>query len=341
MGQETVGDLSEDAIIEIFARGGPAPSGAIWIPNGDDAAAYAPTPGRAQVLTTDVLTEGVHFDRSYTPARSIGWKLMAVNLSDVASMGAEPKYALLSAVLPPHLPVEWLREVAVGIHDAASRWGVVIVGGNVSSSPQALVLDAMLVGEGEPERLVRRTGSRPGDDLWLTGQLGGPAAALSRLSAFGPPLPLESDYVLFTELIEPQPRVAFGRALAVGGLVRAMCDVSDGLARDLGHLLSEGQGCRVWAAALPAAPPLYETARRLGVDPMRWIIGGGEEYELLFSADPVHRSAIVQLALSAGCPLSRIGQIERPGPRQLELTDGTLTGLTGGWDHFHGEPDAT
>lgn len=330
----TIQELGEDAIIALFAAGGARPGAEVTLPNGDDAAAYVPTAGRAQVLTTDCLTEHVHFARAYTPPRSVGRKLMAVNLSDLASMGAQPRYALLSVVLPVDLEVEWLRQVAAGVHDAASAHEVVILGGNVSRSPEALVLDATLVGDIEPTRLVRRRAAQAGDDLWVSGELGAPAAALARVNAWGAPGGDSPDWPLFERWVEPQPRVALGAALAAAGVARAMCDVSDGLARDLDHLLAEGQGCVVLQAALPVVTRVLELARELEQDPATWLVGGGEEYELLFAADPAHRAAIVQIGLAAGCPVSRIGEVEASGPRWLERPDGARMTLAGGFDHF-------
>jgi len=339
---ETIAALGEDAIIELFARGGPPPDTAVLVSNGDDACAYRPTTGRAQVLTTDGLTEGTHFVRGTTPARAVGRKLMAVNLSDLAAMGAHPRYALISAILPRDLPLAWLREVTAGIHEAAAAHDVVILGGNVARSDGALVLDATLVGDAEPDRLVRRSGARPGDDLWVSGRLGGPAAALARVVASGAPGPEDPEHELFRELVDPVARVGLGGALAAAGLPRAMCDVSDGLARDLGHLLADGLGCRIRAGALPASPALFDLARRFGAEPLRWIVGGGEEYELLFAARADARSAIVQVASSAGCSVSRIGEVTEPGPRELEHEDGRLEPVVGGFDHFSGEStDAT
>jgi thiamine-monophosphate kinase len=338
----TIGRMGEDAIIELFARGGPPAGDEVTIPNGDDAAAYRPRPGRVQVVTTDCQTDGVHFVRGTTPPRAVGWKLMAVNLSDLAAMGARPRYALLSVVLPRELSAEWLAEVALGVHEAAAEFDVVILGGNVSRSDRALVLDATLIGDADAAHLVRRSGAQPGDDIWVSGELGGPAAALARIDAEGVPAEDDPDFPLARRLFRPAPRVGLGAALAAGDLARSMCDVSDGLARDLSHLLAEGQGCRIARPELPGSPALFALAARLGVDPLPWLAGGGEEYELLFTSDPSRRAAIVQAALAAGVAVSRIGAVTPPGPRELVDADGAITTLEGGFDHFAaGESDET
>jgi thiamine-monophosphate kinase len=327
----TIAGLGEDAIIDILA--GERGSGlGVVVPNGDDAAAYVPGPGRAQVLTTDALTDGVHFDRSYVSARDVGRKLMAVNVSDLAAMGARPRFALLSVVLPRDLEVGWLRELAAGLHTAAAEEGVLLLGGNVSRSHGALVLDATLIGEAEPERLLRRRGAQVGDDLWVSGELGGAAAALAALSAGRSPSAVPE--VLFRRLVAPEPRVALGRALATADVVHSMCDVSDGLARDLSHLLAEGLGALVESASLPAAPELYALATELGVDPTVWLAGGGEEYELLFTAPPGDADAVRAASDAARTPITRIGRVEPPGPRRLVDADGRSRPLEGGFDHF-------
>jgi thiamine-monophosphate kinase len=338
----TIGRLGEDAIIDLFARGGPAPGAEVVIPNGDDAAAYRAEPTRVQVITTDSQTDGVHFVRGVTPPRAVGWKLMAVNLSDLAAMGARPRYALLSVVLPRDLSVEWTRNVAAGVHDAATAYGVVILGGNVSRSTGALVLDAMLLGDADPAHLAPRAGARPGDDIWVSGELGAPAAALARIEKEGVPAEDDPEFELVRRLFRPEPRVALGAALAAGGLARAMCDVSDGLARDLSHLLGAGQGCRIAKPELPASPMVFALAERLSVDPEPWIVAGGEEYELLFATDPSRRSAVVQTALASGLTVSRVGAVTSAGPRELVDADGTITTLEGGFDHFEaGENNET
>jgi len=342
MAGATIARLGEDAIIEIFARGGAAPGEEVTLPNGDDATAYLPAAGRAQVLTIDAQTDGVHFVRGTTPPWAVGWKLMAVNLSDLAAMGARPRYALLSVVLPRDLEEDWAREVAAGVHAAAVEHGVAILGGNVSRSSGALVLDATLVGDAEPDRLIRRSGARGGDDIWVSGELGAAAAALARIAELGVPTPEDPDFALAQRLFEPRPRVALGAALAAAGVARSMCDVSDGLARDLGHLLRDEQGCRLVGAELPAAPVLFDLARRQGVDPFTWIVGGGEEYELLFTADPARRAEVLEAAGTAGVSVTRIGEITGAGPREIIAPDGRVARLEGGFDHFSaGDDDET
>ncbi len=328
----TVVGWGEDAIIRLFADGGPPPGPEVVVANGDDAAVYRAS--APQVVTTDVLVEGVHFDLAYTPWSSVGGKLVAVNLSDLAAMGAVPRYAVLSCVLAEGLRRDDARALAEGIHSACDAYGVSILGGNVSRTPERTVLTATMIGEAEGARPLTRRGARPGDDLWVTGDLGGPRAALAFLSC--------SEFAsvpgpLLRRLFEPAPRCVFGRQLAVRGLARSMCDVSDGLAQDLNHLLAvDALGCRLQASSLPLAPGVEEVARRVGADPWTWTLEGGEEYELLFAAEPGVREAVSALGRDLGLDVHRIGEVERAGPRRLILMDGSERPIGGGFDHFGG-----
>lgn len=263
---------------------------------GDDGAVLRPAAGHELVVTTDVLNEGVHFLASNPPA-DIGWKALAVNLSDLAAMGAEPAWCTLSLTLP--VPdAAWCDAMLDGFFELADAHGISLVGGDTTRGPLALGVTAM--GQAEPAGILRRSAARPGDDIWVSGTLGDAAAALS-LGQGGD----EPDPFLRNRLQRPTPRVRLGPALA--GIARACIDLSDGLLADLGHVCkASGVGAEIMLAALPASPPLTAAAP---ADDIRWNwqVSGGDDYELCFTAPPEGREGILSAAEGAGVPVTRIG----------------------------------
>ena len=333
-----LGDLGEERVIALFARGDPPAE--LVVPNGDDAAAFRPREGAAVVLTTDSLVEEVHFvlppdDPGAEAARAVGRKLMAVNLSDIAAMGARPRYALLAPSFPASTPVEVATAIADGIHAQAARYRVAIVGGNVSGSPGSIVLAATLVGEAPPDGLVRRAGARVGDAIYVSGHLGDARAGLALLTGGGPDVAEAHRRALERAQTDPEPRVAEGLALAATGRVHAMCDVSDGLARDLARLLGpDRRGARIEAARLPISSALDAFARAAGIDPIAEAVAGGEDYELLLTAPPEAEAELGQACRGAGTSLTRVGTITDGGRLELVGVDGGISDLSGGFDHF-------
>lgn len=303
----TLADLGEDGVIALFARASAAPD--VVVPNGDDAAAWRVPDGEVPVITTDTLVERVHFDWSFASSREVGRKLIAVNLSDVAAMGARPRFVLISLSAPPAFDASRLGEIAAGVHARCDEDGLVILGGNTTRTDGPIVLTAVLIGSAPPARIIRRTGSRPGDRLLVTGTLGDARAALE-LWRTGQQV--QEDLRL--RLADPTPRVAAGMALAATGRVHAMCDVSDGLARDLRRLLApDGLSAHLDRAHLPisAANPFPELA-----------IEGGEDYELLLTAAPEDVAALA--AAVAPLPLTDLGPVVAADDEALPR----------GFDHF-------
>ncbi|MDP2312454.1 MAG: thiamine-phosphate kinase [Pseudomonadota bacterium] len=284
-------DPDEDWVIDRLAsRSAPAPGLVLGI--GDDAALFED----GRVYTVDSMVEGVHWDDKLSPA-DVGWKLVAVNVSDVGAMGGRPSFALLTMGLPSPLDRAWVDAFADGLHAACAKWGVALVGGDTTRSPVRTL--SLTVG-GHAARPVRRSTGRVGDDVWVTGQLG--LAAEGFLSATPRPAAL-------ARLRRPEPPVAFGVALAEAGLASAMMDLSDGLARDLGRLCdASGCGALLDAEMIP------------GDAPLDWRVAFGEDYELLFSASVQDRDAVRSVASMQDIPISRVGRLEpRPG---LRLVDG-------------------
>ncbi|HHQ41587.1 MAG TPA: thiamine-phosphate kinase [Chromatiales bacterium] len=299
---------------------------------GDDAAVVRPPPGRELVLTTDLLLEGVHFLPGTDP-EALGWKALAVSLSDLAAMGAEPAWATLALSLP-RADEAWLAAFARGLDACARAHGVAVVGGDTVRGP--LAAGAQLCGLVPEGAALRRAGARPGDVLCVTGTLGDAAAGLALARGGLAGLAPEHEAFLRARLERPAPRVAAG--VAARGMARAAIDVSDGLLADLAHLLeADGLGARVEVAALPcsaalaAAPP----ARRLA-----WQLGGGDDYELLLAVAPSRLAALEEALRATGTPLTAIGRVEaEPGIRCVDAHGRPVEPPAAGWDHFARDGD--
>lgn len=291
---------------------------------GDDAAILQPPAGKQLVVTADTLNAGVHFPEM-TKAEDIGWKTLAVNLSDLAAMGAQPAWCTLSLSLPESDP-KWLDGFLDGFLELASRHGIAIVGGDTTRGPLSLGVTAM--GLVEPGRVLRRDGAQAGDDVWVTGTLGDAAAALQSLFA-GATL----DRALRARLDRPMPRVEAGRHLV--GLANACIDVSDGLLADLGHICTRsGVGAEIRLETLPASPALQRFAP---VMRHAWQAAGGDDYELCFTAPQERRSEIAAAMDSIGIPATRVGHVVAGQGVQVFDTNGNpWQPSRRGYDHFAG-----
>lgn len=335
------------------APAGGAPAGGVEVGIGDDAAVLRPTPGRRLVVTTDVLVDGRHFDAALSGPFDWGWKAVVVNVSDVAAMGAVPRWLVLALTIPPSTPVHVLDALYDGIGAACQDAGVVVVGGDVSSGP---ALSLAVTALGEAERVVTRSGARPGDLLAVTGPVGGAAAGLGLLLRAGPerghqengresPGPAdirERDAArgLLTrfpalEAAHARPRAALdaGPRLARLGAT-AMLDVSDGLSADVLHLAeSSGLGLELDETAVPLVPGVPETAAFLGVDSLDLALGGGDDYVLAVALPPeVARAAAGDPALAA---LTVCGTFtDDPGHRVSRGPVGERPLAGRGHDHF-------
>ena len=308
-----------DLIARIRARAGTRADVVLGI--GDDAALLAPPPGRHLVVTADTLNDGIHFPRGTSPA-DIGWKALAVNLSDLASMGAEPAWCTLSLSLPQS-DAAWIDEFLDGFVALAADHGIVLVGGDTTRGPLSISVTAM--GFVDAGRALRRDGARVGDDIWVTGTLGDAAGALALLER----MPIDA---LRVRLDRPTPRVEAGRALV--GVASACVDVSDGLLADLGHVAARsGVGARVEIDALPVSDALraaFDAATRL---PMQ--ASGGDDYELCFTAPANARAGVAALASSLDLRITRIGRmVAGEGVHPVRADGEPWTPPRRGYDHF-------
>ncbi len=299
---------------------------------GDDAALLAPTPGMQLVAAVDMLVAGRHFFAEVDPA-SLGHKSLAVNLSDIAAMGAMPRWALLAGALPDSDPA-WLGAFARGFHALADAHGVDLVGGDTTRGP--LNLCVTILGEVPAGQAVMRAGARPGDDVHVSGALGDAALAVAAMTG-RTALDASALAAARRRLDWPVPRVALGQALA--GTATAMLDVSDGLTGDLGHILDASKaGATIELAAIPCSPALAAklngTERALG---LHCLLAGGDDYELCFTAPRAARARIDAIAAATGVPLARIGEITAGGGLVVRAADGVAVALPRAFDHFAGE----
>nr|WP_264185772.1 thiamine-phosphate kinase [Roseicella aerolata] len=296
----------------------------------DDAALLDPPSGRQLVLAADAMVAGVHFLPD-DPPETIGRKLLRVNLSDLAAMGAAPLGYLMTTALPKDLPPDWLGRFVDGLAADQAEFGLCVLGGDTVSTPGPISLSLTILGSVAPGAALRRAGARPGDSLWVSGTIGDGALGLRVLQG---KLPGDPGGHLARRYRLPEPRLALGAAL--GGLARAAMDVSDGLVQDLGHLC-RGAGC---GAVLQAAEvPLSPAARALAAgDPALagLCLTGGDDYELLFAAPPGAEEAVRARAATAGVPVARIGTfIEGPAEvRVLDAQGAEMALPRGGWSHF-------
>jgi len=324
-----VSELGEFGLIDLLAKIAPqgGPEHRMLVGIGDDAAAWRGDDSTV-LATTDAMVEGVHFTRG-TPWRELGWKALAVNLSDIAAMGGEPRFALVSLSLPGATEVEDVVQLYRGVADLANEHRVAIVGGNITSAP--LVMIAMtVVGRGLKEGLLRRSAAVPGDRIAVTGYLGSAAAGLRRLKD-SPKLAPETVTFLTKAHLRPQPRISEGQALVKRG-VRAAIDISDGLVADLGHVCASNKvGAMVRVNAVPIHPLVQEA---FGKEALKMALTGGEDYELLFTASE-RIIDDVKASLGADCPVTVIGEIGDGTGVVLLGEDGRPYHIDGhGWDHF-------
>jgi thiamine-monophosphate kinase len=333
-------DLSEDELIRAVSRllSGSEPGVVVGL--GDDAAVVEPGAGHL-VLTTDLLVEGVHFERGAISARDLGAKAITVNVSDIAAMSASPRWALVAMGVPGDVDAAWVMELYGGMRDACAEYALALVGGDTNRA-DLVVLSVAVVGEVAPARALLRSGARVGDRIVVTGSLGAAAGglAMSRLDPgrAGDALSQPWGRALVEALERPVARVGESQVLARAGAT-AMMDLSDGLARDLSRLCEAGGvGARVVLGAVPVADALRSGADLLEVDPRDLAIAGGEDYELLATM-PIEGVEVArgQLLGGFGVDLSEVGEItEGPGLVAVDAEGRDRAFEPAGWDHFAG-----
>lgn len=326
----TVSELGEHALLARIRARLPRPGAHILVGPGDDAAVIEPRRHHRLVVTTDALVEDVHFSRAWCRPADIGHKALAVNLSDLAAMGAIPRWALLSLALPGALPVEDVEQLTEGLAALAQVHGVSVAGGNITRSPAGLVVDVTAGGEVASRRWLTRDGGHPGDELWVSGTVGSARAGLEMLAAGD-----ATDAGCVARHLRPDARVRLGVAVAKARAARAAMDLSDGLADAVRQVAAaSGCGAVVSAEAVPVDPGARRWWERRGADPVERAVAGGEDYELLLAVPPRWGGRLGNVRRHvAAPPLTRIGVLTRDGGLWLER-NGRRRAWPEGFEHF-------
>jgi thiamine-monophosphate kinase len=309
---------------------------------GDDAAVVQSSAGKDTVVTTDLLIEDVDFRRTTISPYLLGHKALAVSLSDIAAMGARPRWSLISIGVPHDVwKTEFTERFYSGLFELANRYDVQLIGGDTSRTEEKIVIDSIVIGECPTGLAVKRSGANPGDYIFVTGSLGGAAAGL-RLTERGAHLAEKNlddedshklDHVLLRQL-RPEPRVGWGMVLGDEKLATSMIDISDGLSSDLNHLCdASGVGALIDSTLLPIDSQVTELCGRRALDPLQLALHGGEDFELLFTVKPGDVSRLPRRV--DGTRITQIGEV-RASTEGIKISErGRIWDLNpGGWKHF-------
>ena len=343
LGPSTVADASERELVARIQQQLPPTPPWVLVGIGDDAAIVEPERNRVEVLTVDAVVEGVHFDRAFVPPDAIGHRALAVNLSDLAAMGAAPRLALLSMALPSTLPLADFDGVVSGLASLAALHRLHVIGGNLTRSPGPLVIDVTLVGTLKRRQALTRGGAKPGDDLYVSGAIGAAAAGL-RLLRDRVSQPSQSsglttateDSRLTQAYLRPEPRVRLGVLLARNRAATACVDLSDGLADGVRRIAeASGVGVIVDASLLPIDPAARAFFEAQRLDPVEASLEA-DDYELLVTVRPRARGRLAAAIRHGGAPLTRIGRCteDRAITIRHSGAEATDAALPTGYTHF-------
>lgn len=330
---------SEKELLEGFARTIAAAkfkARGIVVGVGDDAAVLRPAPSQDLLVTTDILVEGRHFEKRWFTGAALGWRLAAVNLSDIASMGGRPLYGLLSFALPGGLDDRYIHAVERGVRDHLAAYGASIVGGNVSGIESALVCDLTLIGSCARGRAWRRTCSPERDAIVVAGHLGDARAGLEQLERAQGSKRLSPR--LISAFKKPVPRLDVAELLRGEKAVHGAIDVSDGLSTDLIHMCeASGAGCEIDSARLPLSRSLKSFCAKRRIDPVEFALAGGEDYALVLAVEAEKAEAVaskIEKALSIRA--SVVGRFtKKKNDYRLAGADGSRRRFEpAGWDHL-------
>jgi thiamine-monophosphate kinase len=339
-----VSDLTERELIARIRQKLQPPPDWLTVGIGDDAALVEPERNRLEALTVDALVEGIHFDRRFTPPEAIGHRALAVNLSDLAAMGAAPRLALLSFALPPDLPCGDFDGIVSGLAKLALAHRLHVVGGNLTRSPGPLVIDVTLIGTIKRRQALTRDRARPGDEIYVSGTIGAAAAGLEMLRAGvgvdsdTTPTPIRG---CVTRYLFPEPRVRLGLLLARNRAATSCMDLSDGLADAVNQVaVASGVGAVIDAAALPVeegARDWFAAKPSAAGDAVTPAITGGDDYELLFTVRPRFRGRLRSVTRHAQTAVTRIGICTDTRAVLLKRVEGGVSSeqpLPSGFSHF-------
>lgn len=310
-----------------------AQRGGVILGIGDDAAVLDAL--SSPVITCDALIENIHFRRDWSAPRDLGWKSLAVNVSDIAAMGGTPVAAFVCLALPRDVEVEWVEELYAGLEDAAREYDLTIAGGDTTKSPDAVMISVTLIGNAPQP--VLRSGAQVGDSLIVTGSIGDAAAGLFLL--LNPTTPIEASVreTLMSRHHRPQARTSeMQAALGVTNAVHAALDLSDGLSGDAAHISrASGVTLEIDTGRLPLSPSCCALAASAGCDALEWALSGGEDYELLLCVAPEQAEAVCKAIESCGTAATLIGRvIERESAPVMLLKNQMREPASSGFAHF-------
>jgi thiamine-monophosphate kinase len=327
----TVAEVGEHALLARLLTRLPRPSASVLVGPGDDAAVVATARNERLVITTDAVVEGVHFSRAHSTPADIGHRALAVNLSDLAAMAATPKWALLSLVLPGSMPVADVEELVDGMSALATRHGVSVAGGNITRTDGPLVVDVTAGGEAAPRKWLTRNGARAGDEIYVSGSIGGAAAGLDMLEAR-----TDASSPCVTRHRRPEPRVRLGIVMGRARVARAAMDLSDGLADAVHQVATASRvGVRVDAASLPIDACAREWWKARGVDAVSAAVAGGDDYELLFAVPAKGAGRLRSVTRRMSDPaLTKIGVFTKDAHERVLIRDGKEDTIPRGYEHF-------
>jgi thiamine-monophosphate kinase len=322
--------LGEHALLARLLARLPRPSPAVLVGPGDDAAVVAGSRNERLVVTTDAVVEGVHFSRAYSTPADIGHRALAVNLSDLAAMGASPRWALLSLILPGSTREADVEELVDGLAALATRHGVSVVGGNITRTDGPLVVDVTAGGEVASRKWLTRSGAKASDEIYVSCTIGGAAAGLEMLQSGAP----ASDCM--TRHKRPEPRVKLGVAVGRAKAATAAIDLSDGLAEALEQVATaSGVGVVIDAESLPIESCARAWWDARGVDAVNAALAGGDDYELLFAVSRTRAAAMRAVTRRlARTPLTKIGEFTKDRRERVVLRAGRQDALPKGFEHF-------
>ena len=335
----SIAELGEFGLIARIAAAISQPSD-VLVGIGDDAAVLDIGGDELLVATCDAQVEDIHFRLRSLSSYDLGRRALAVNLSDLAAMGARPRFALVSLLLPPALEVAVIDGIYAGLQAEATQFHLAVVGGNIARNAERLIVDITLLGTGRRGRLLRRDQARPGDVVMVTGSLGTAAAGvlLAEDAQLAARVPAETLTAVRRAQSVPTPRIAAGQWLAEHEITTAI-DISDGLAADLAHICAASHvGVQLDADALPVDPAVTTVAGQAGRDPQDLALFGGEDYELLFTVPADRAPTLAQELFSAtGVVATAIGTMNADGQSTLVRQGRTIPLVTRGWDHLRAE----
>lgn len=332
-------DIGEDRFIELLAARNSTGHPRLIKAIGDDTSVTTSVPGRVLLATTDILIDGTHFKKSYTPPYLLGKKALSISLSDIAAMGGEPVFFLVSIAVPPDTPKAILDGIYKGLSYVARKTGTALAGGNTARTSGKMMVSTTLLGEASRGEVVYRSGARAGDGIFVTGTFGDSALGLFALKKFGKGAisnPAYKKSVL--RHLDPAPRLEAGRELAKKRLATSMMDCSDGLLLDLGRLCRCGRvGAVIEEQSIPLSKEMRGFIRARGRKAgLKLALAGGEDYELIFTAEKSARDAIARLSSRLKLPITRIGTVTEGG-RGVEVAGPSgeiITPKKAGFVHF-------